>query len=233
MKFSVTGSTERGSLVLFWPALLPADFEQRWAEEPAELGDELQTTGKVIWFSCDANGESSLGLFVDEPVPEGLQTFCTLSEKVEALQAAGEGWFCGAEAVFRDDRSYLDQHPRKGSAVQVPAGKYLAEVFTTEIPDSVYEDWIKTEAGSRAQQLWWIQTWFASTGIVAAMICVGCLFVGTQEMTRCVRGLRNPAVHWLAPFSHARLSARATSATGVRSSVSKFCSAVANSPPVA
>ena len=183
MKFSVTGSTERGSLVLFWPALLPADFEQRWAEEPAELGDELQTTGKVIWFSCDANGESSLGLFVDEPVPEGLQTFCTLSEKVEALQAAGEGWFCGAEAVFRDDRSYLDQHPRKGSAVQVPAGKYLAEVFTTEIPDSVYEDWIKTEAGSRAQQLWWIQTWFASTGIVAAMICVGCLFVGTQEMT--------------------------------------------------
>src|SRR5687768_15704805 len=130
MKWSATGNTDTANIVLFWPESLPADFQRRFDTEPAGLVEELQAAGKLIWFPCDANGEHSLGLFVDEPVPDGLLNYCTLAGKVETLQVAGGGWFGGMEAMFRDDRSYLDRHPRKCSAVQIPAGEYFAEVFT-------------------------------------------------------------------------------------------------------
>ena len=186
MKCSATGSTEIGFLVLFWPELLPADFDERDLSHPDELAnciDGLQAEGKLIWFPDVPNGEHTVGLFVDEAPREELLNYCTLSTKIESLQVAGEGWFGGLEAIFKIDRSYLDRHPRKCSGVQVPPGEYFAEVFMTEVPDSVYEDWIQTEAGFSAQRWWWVQTWFASLGVVAAMVCVVCLFVATQELT--------------------------------------------------
>jgi hypothetical protein len=67
--------------------------------------------------------------------------------------------------------------------VQVPAGKYSAEFFMAEVPDSVYEDWIRTEAGESAQRWWWVQTWFAAVGVVAAIVCVVCLFVAARDLT--------------------------------------------------
>lgn len=186
MKCSATGSTAIGFLVLFWPELLPADFDERDLSHPDELAnciDGLQAEGKLIWFPDVPSGEHTLGVFVDELPPEELQSYCTLAGKIEMLQIAGEGWFGGLEAIFRADRSYLDRHPRKCSAVQIPAGEYSAEYFVTEVPDSVYEDWIRTEAGESAQRWWWVQTWFASLGVVAAMVCVVCLFVAAQELT--------------------------------------------------
>jgi hypothetical protein len=185
MKCSAAGSTEIGFLVLFWPELLPADFDERDLSHPDELAnciDGLQAAGKLIWFPDVPNGDHTLGLFVDEAPPEELQNYCTLSLKMESLQVAGDGWFGGLEAIFRADRSYLDRRPRKCSAVQIPAGEYLAELFVTEVPAAVYEDWIRREAGESAQRWWWVQTWFAAVGVVAAMVCVGCLFLAAQEI---------------------------------------------------
>lgn len=185
MKCTATGSTSADFLVLFWPELLPADFDERDLTHPDDLTnaiDELQAEGKLIWFPDTELREQTLGLFVDEPLPEGLADYSTLVAKIEALQVAGAGWFGGVEAIHREDRSVLERFPRKCSAVQLPAGVYLAEVFVTEPPDTVYEEWIQTVAGSAAQRWWWLQTWLASVGVVAAMVCVGCMFVGTQNL---------------------------------------------------
>ena len=121
MKCSANGITNTGNIVLFWPELSPAEFQQRYAEGPGELLEELQAAGKLICFPCEQRRDYSLGLFVDEPVPEELQNYCTLSEKIETLQVGGEGWFGGEETLFNED-SYRDRHPRKCSAVQIPTG---------------------------------------------------------------------------------------------------------------
>ena len=186
MKCSASGSTSIGFLILFWAELLPADVDERDLSHPDELAnciDGLQAEGKLIWFPDVPNGDHTVTLYVDESPREELQNYCTLSLKAESLQVAGEGWFGGLEAIFKGDRAYLDRHPRKCSAVPVPAGKYCAEVFVVEVPDSVYEDWIRNEAGESAQRWWWVQTWFASLGVVAAMVCVVCLFIAAQELT--------------------------------------------------
>jgi hypothetical protein len=186
MKCAATGSTAIGFLVLFWPELLPDDFDERDLSDLDELAncvDLLQADGKLIAFPDVSNGDYTAGIFVDEPPAEELLNYSTLLGKIDSLHAADEGWFGGLEAIYRVDRSYLDRHPRKCSAVHVPAGEYSAELFVTDVPDSVYEEWIERQAGGSAQRWWWMQTWFASLGIVAAMVCVVCLFAAAKEWT--------------------------------------------------
>lgn len=189
MKLNARGGTKSGNLVLFWPELLPADFDDRWDAEPNELLKELEAAGQIItidleawaqFFPNEVDGEYSLGLYIDEAIPDHLQNYCTLHSKVEGLQVAGVGYFAGLEFIFQNDRSLLDRQPRMGSPLQIPAGTYSGEVFGTEVPAEVYETWLREQAGESAQRLWWVQTWFASVGIVALMVFVGCLFFGTR-----------------------------------------------------
>jgi hypothetical protein len=181
MKFHASGGTHFGDLVLFWPEQLPTDFDELFAEDADDLIEQLRDAGKLLLLPSATNGEFHLALFVNEPIPQELENYCTLAAKHETLQVTGDGYFCGIEFMFRHDRSLLDKQPRMGTAVQVPAGTYFAEVFATDVPDDVYENWLREQAGEGAQRLWWVQTWFASVGIVALMVCVGCLFVGTRN----------------------------------------------------
>jgi hypothetical protein len=188
MKLHARGGTKIGSLVLFWPELLPEDFDDRWDTEPnevlKEVADAIYTIDLEAWaefFPNEVDGEYSLTLYIDEAVPEELRNYCTLYGKYEELRIAGEGFFSGLEFIFRHDRSLLDRQPRMGSPLQIPAGTYSGEVFKTEVPAEVYESWLREQAGEGAQRLWWVQTWFASIGIVALAVFVGCLFFGTRE----------------------------------------------------
>lgn len=185
MQLHATASTTIGELVLFWPELLPADFDAQF-HEPAEgdssgLVDGLREAGKIVLLSTAEKGEYHLALLVDEPLPAAVENYATLVGKVETLQVASAGWFAGVECLHREDRWLLTKYPRMGTAVQLPPGLYSAELFATEIPDSVYETWLHDQAGSAAVQWWWLQTWLASVGVVALMIFVGCLFFATRE----------------------------------------------------
>lgn len=181
MKLHATCGTDIADVVLFSPELLPVDFDEQFASEPHELVERLRARGVLVTFPCNADGEYRLALFVNEPVPDALQNYCQLAQKIETLQIAGELWFSGGEFMFRDDRSIIEERPGMSTQLSIPAGTYFAEVFTTEIPDAVYEAWLHEQAGESAQRLWWVQTWFASVGIVALMVCVGCLFFGARE----------------------------------------------------
>lgn len=181
MILHATGKTNIGNLALFWPASLPADFDERFEEEPDGSIEELRAEGKLILLSGEPNVEYGLGLFVDEQPAEELQKYCQLVEKIESLHVAGEGWFGGLELIFRDDRSFVEKHPRQIAALDVPPGTYFAEVYTTEVPDRVFEAWLVDQAGASAVKLWWIQTWVMAIGVVAFAIFVSCLFLATRE----------------------------------------------------
>lgn len=182
MKLHVTGGTNLQDLVLFWPELLPADFDHLPGEEADTTIERLRDAGQLIWLPTTKSGEFHLGLFVGDPVPELLASFCQLTTKVEALDVPGEGWFGGMEFLFREDRFLLDRYPRLCTAIAIPPGRYSAEVFRTEIPDDVYEFWLRDQAGAAAQRWWWLQTWIASLGVVALLVLVGCLFFGTRQL---------------------------------------------------
>ncbi len=182
MKLTAAGGTKTGNLVLFWPEQLPADFEERFRAEPLEFVESLQGAGQLIWFPGEPNGDFSLAAFVNELVPDDLQSYCTLAQKIDGLQVAGTGWFGGLECLFREDPSFIDKHPRLCAPVLISAGTYFAEVFTTDVPDAVYEAWLLNQAGPAAMRLWSVQSWIASAGVVAFMVFVGCLFLATRPV---------------------------------------------------
>jgi hypothetical protein len=183
MKLHATAGTSMGELALFWPEQLPADFDQRFHDldvDPDKLLTELSEAGQLLLVPA-SNGEYHLLILLNETISATLENYCTLAAKCEALQVAGEGWFTGVEFLFRADRSVADKHPRQCTPLQIPPGNYFAEVFSTDIPDDVYETWLRDQAGSSAQRWWWIQTWIASSGVVTFLVFVTCLFFATRQ----------------------------------------------------
>lgn len=185
MKFHATASTTSGELALFWPATLPADLPERFADptlEPDDVIAELVCAGQLLLIPTPSTRDQHLALLVDEPIPAPLEAHCTLAGKVDALQVAGEGRFVGIDFLFADNRWLLDKPPSPGLAIQIPPGTFFAEIFATEVPDDVYETWLREEAGSSAQRWWWIQTWIAAVGVVTLLIFVVCLFFATRQL---------------------------------------------------
>ena len=180
MRLPATASTSSGSLVLFWPEQLPADFVERWLNEPHELLDQLEAEKQILLIDVELSGDYTLCIF-DDAIPFDLEQFCTLEGKYENLSVSGPTWFGGIEFLSRNVAALAKLSRRKANEIALPAGSYSAELFSAQYPDHVYEDWLCENAGASARQWWWIQTWFASLGIVALLIFVGCLFFGTRQ----------------------------------------------------
>jgi|GEM_PF-6660134 len=183
MRTSAIGATSSGSLALFWPEQLPADFDQRWVEEPNGLISQLEGEGKLLLIDVAAGGDYALAIFVEEAVPAELEPYCTLVTKHEKIDVSGPTWFGDIELLTRDMATLAKpkqlRRP-KCSELAIPLGMYSAELFSAEYPSHVYEDWLSGLAGESEQRWWWVQTWFASLGIVMMMVFVGCLFFGTR-----------------------------------------------------
>jgi hypothetical protein len=183
MKLHAIGSTATGELALFWPEVLPADLAERFGEptfEPDDLIAELRDGGQLLLLPANSKREYHLCLLLHESLAAELEKYCTLIGKQDGLQVAGLGLFVGIDFLFVDQR-LLAKQAGPAATLQLPPGQYLAEVFATDVPADVYETWLRDEAGSSAQQWWWIQTWLASTGVVALLIFVICLFIATRE----------------------------------------------------
>jgi hypothetical protein len=181
MKIQSTGSTRTGDLILVWPELLDSTFALSDFDDLSEKFLQLKDEGKVLWIPAEPRREYHLLLVVDETIPAEIESYCQLTEKQDTLHVAGEG--CFAEPVFDEAGvGFIAIHYSQFiPAIQIPSGAYSAEVFVTDVPAEVYETWLREQAGEGAQRLWWVQTWFASLGIVALMVFVGCLFFGTRQ----------------------------------------------------
>jgi hypothetical protein len=181
MRLAATGSTTMGAVVLFWPELLPVDIERQLSEEPEDIVIPLAEEGKLLLLEVSPGGDYTLGVFIGETIPSELESFCTLLAKRDEIDIAGPSWFAGIEHLSPDAAALAKLSRRKCNEVAIPAGTYSAEIFSATYPDHVYEDWLRNHAGASAQRWWWVQTWFASLGIVALLIFVGCLFFGTRQ----------------------------------------------------
>ena len=56
MKLHVTGGTNLQDLVLFWPELLPADFDHLPGEEADTTIERLRDAGQLIWLPTTKSG---------------------------------------------------------------------------------------------------------------------------------------------------------------------------------
>ncbi|QDU25631.1 hypothetical protein ETAA8_07010 [Anatilimnocola aggregata] len=183
MKHFATGGTDSALLGLFWPELLPDDFDERVEEgSESKLFDELAERGTVIQLPGEAEGNYSLVLCVDEPLPAELRLYSREVKWLRKVKVAGESWFGGLEYAFKTDRTMLGKRPGMCSPVAIAAGEYEATIYATDVPDEVYEAWLVEKSSPSAKRLWDVQSWFAATGVVATMIFVGCLFFGTRPI---------------------------------------------------
>jgi len=183
MRLFATGGTDVAILGIFWPETLPADLDERLQQaELKPLCDELRDRQLIVALPCDADGHYSLRMFIDDPLPAELEKYSREVQWIRKVEVAGTGWFGGLEYLFKIDRSELDRHPGGCSLLEIPAGTFEATIFTTDLPDEVYETWLLEKSSLAAMRIWNVQSWFAATGIVAMMFFVGCLFFGTREV---------------------------------------------------
>ena len=69
MRYVIETGTDAGSLLLFDPAALPADFDRRLQNDPVEIFESLSRVGKAFWIDTDGDGRYLLHAYVDEPIP--------------------------------------------------------------------------------------------------------------------------------------------------------------------
>lgn len=169
MKFTATGGTDGANIVLFWPDNLPDDADEMLQEDPASLIERLHSVGKLVWFPCDGDGDYSLAAFIDEQPPAELLAYCRNEERLLRLVASGEGYFGGAEYMFKSDATLLEQYPSMCQRIEIPAGTYAARVYRTELPDNLDEDWLLEKAGPRAKRMWECQTTLVGLSIALVL----------------------------------------------------------------
>lgn len=174
MKLTGSCITDGANVVLYWPEFLSQDFDRQMQE-----GDgispilRLQEKGRIIWFNCEGDGDYSAAFFIDEALPEELQTFCAEWEMIERLEVAAEGYFCGMEYMTADRGKVQREVPHFYNRVPVPAGIYHATVYDTRLPPHHERDWGIQQVGRIRYWLWQSPFWCVA---MFALSLAGALF---------------------------------------------------------
>lgn len=169
MKFTATGGTDVANMVLFWPDNLPDDADEVIRDEPEPLIERLHDIGKLVQFPCDSDGEYTLSVFVNEELPEPLRSCCHQPQPMLRLIASGDGYFGGAEYMFKRDTTVLEQYSGMCGMISIPAGTYAATFCRIEIPDQLYEAWLLNQAGPGAKRMWELQTTLVALSIALVL----------------------------------------------------------------
>jgi hypothetical protein len=178
MKFTAKGGTDVAMIVLFWPDNLPDDADEMLEDDPAALIERMHSVGKLVAFPCDADGEYSVGVFLDEEIPPDLFSYCRDEQRMPRLIASGEGYFGGAEYVFKGDATLLEQYPSMCQPIEIPAGTFEACVYRTELPEDLHDSWLLEQAGPRAIRMWEWQTTLVGLSIsLVFAVFIAWLFV--------------------------------------------------------
>ena len=117
MRYMIEAGTDAGSLLLFDPKALPADFERLFQNDAGEILDRLTRSGQAFWINTEGDGSYLLHAYVDEPIPAELWACVHNPEAVTDFQVpSGQLFLTGAEYAFREDRGFLDKHPHMGGS---------------------------------------------------------------------------------------------------------------------
>jgi hypothetical protein len=182
MKLFATGATEAATIGIFWPELLPEDFDQR-LEDGKVLGqlEQLAQEELLIQCPCDADGQYTLGVWIDEPLPPELVPVAHERRWLRKQRIVGDTKFGGLEYAFKDETLVAAKYRALCGSVAIPPGDYEATLYETEVPDDVYEAWLVDKSSPAAKRLWDVQSWFAACGVVGMFVFVGALFFGTRS----------------------------------------------------
>ena len=119
-------------LCLFDPAALPPDVDRPAGREPKAL-DALAAQGRL--YTWDLEGFTTLGLWVDAPLPPDFVPHAQRLAHLEAFALpSGRLYFTDAACVFHQDDSALRKHPGRGQSADVPAGVYGFELYALDLP---------------------------------------------------------------------------------------------------
>lgn len=177
MKINAKGATDGANIVLFWPDNLPDDADDQLQDDPITLIEDLRDQGKLIWFSCEGDGEYTVAIFHREPIPDDLLKYCENEERYPTLHVNGGGYFGGMEYIFKRDSSFLDKYPHMCEPVAIPDGEYSANVYCTNVPEKLYETWIVENLGRSAKRWWDFHGYVAALAIAGVFASLVGLFV--------------------------------------------------------
>ena len=185
------GGTDTASMMLFDPATLPDDFDEKSKAEGIELFEKLQQAGRLWWTGTDGDGRYLLNLYVDESPPTRFAPALRDPITISAFKVPGGMLvFAGAEYAYRTDDSFLRKHSHMGEAASVPAGTYTLTMHRTEYPEDEIELKFRTMVspwrfrlhqrfgllimaalvGVILGSLWWFTTITAQSRVMAAAI---------------------------------------------------------------
>jgi hypothetical protein len=179
MKVTASGGTDAASIVLFWPDNLPEGADVVLQDDPMALVEELRGEGKLIWFPCDSDGGYTVAIFVRCEVPEDLRALCRDEERYPTLLVRGVGYFGGAEYMFKATPGLLEKYPHMCGQVVLPEGSYSARVYSTEIPETLFESWLVEQAGATAKRIWDVQGFMAGCAVAGVLASLFALIVAS------------------------------------------------------
>ncbi len=155
MRYVIEAGTDASSLLLFDPGALPQDFERSFLAGSGEILERLDREGKVCWISVDGDGGYLLHAYIGERVPRELERCAVESETIDEFHVpTGRLIFAGSEYAFREDDSFLRNHPHMGSSFLVPHGVYRLRVFRTQYPKRFVEQLFRNQASPWEYCLW-------------------------------------------------------------------------------
>jgi hypothetical protein len=131
------------------------DFDVRFRDDPAALFEQLTNDWKAFWINTGADGDYLLHAYVNEPLPSSLRPYVREPLGTEHLEVpSGQLYFTGAEYGFRDEGSFLREHPQMGGAFVVPPGVYRLTLWRAEYPDGLQEELLRQQVSPMAFQLY-------------------------------------------------------------------------------
>jgi hypothetical protein len=182
MILQATGGTDGANLVLFWPALLPGNADDRLQSDPVELMEELSNHGKLVWFPCDGDGTETLSVYVRTPIPADLLALYEIAGEPKNLQIRGPGYFSGAEYIHKRDSAFFDKYPGMWTQVDIPDGRYRATIFVSHIPVEFEWNWLRSHVAPQTFRLWLWQQWVYRLAVLGFFATLGTIIFASQDV---------------------------------------------------
>jgi hypothetical protein len=168
MRYEIEAGTDAGSLLLFDPAALPADFELQFQSDMGETLGRLTRWGRAFWINTDGDGRCMLHAYVDEHIPAELEACVRDPVTVVAFQVpSGQLFLTGAEYASRQHPSLLEKAPHMGGSVAIRPGIYHLTVFRTAYPDRLVQERFRNSVSPWEYRLWTSMTVLIPLAIAA------------------------------------------------------------------
>ena len=179
MRHIIEAGTDGGSLVLFDPGALPADYDAK-RRDPGEVLDRLHAAGTLFRINTEGDGGYLLHAHVDEDLPDDVRPSGRDPAVVEALPVpSGRLYFTGAEYVFREDDARLARYPHMGGRIDLAPGTYRLTLYRTAFPDGADDALFRRRASPAGVRLHAALNGLAAFTVFSVFVALVALFAVT------------------------------------------------------